>query len=413
MSLRDNFVTCSYCNNRFQSSVVLPCNEINRNETDCLHHAKSLSCEKSLECFNGEKNHATPISAFPSDKKAEQNFGLQTSNEKVLFTKLTNLYKKYAELNQNPLYFVHSHFDNIKKMIIEYRDQNKKIIDDLFEEYLQEMSQIELGYVEKIDQILKTDLINDESNSTRFWQSKIEKLSQDLQEKCYNDLKSEIFNLENKLEEKIYQLEQNVMPKNLTFFKGKLLESIQLGHFERKKYSHDEPVASELVNKNSILCLAMNDFEAQNSEELSFRKGDIMVIMSNSQKLWLARINDRTGYVNPKVLAEIWDEEWFVGRMDRDEAERLFIKKTNEPGFFLVRLSIPAKDGQIYSLSVRNKDDSLKHYRIFRELNSNGFWNYWLSGSKCKFDSIKILVEYYMKKCGGLCTELTSPCCKS
>lgn len=403
----EELLTCFYCNRRFQNPVLLPCNE-----AICSKHIKELRRENSFGCPKCKQIHPIPNEGLPSDKKIQQILKLQESHQKNFFSKLNELYEKYTELKQNPFLLIQSHFEKIKKIIIECRDENKKILDALFEKYLEEMRLLELDEKEKISQNLKPYPSDDDSNSSDYWRSKIDKLEQQSDKKGVDALKSEVLKLEKKLERKIFSLEQNAMPNNLAIFVGKLLDSVELGSFEKKKHSRDGPIQIDQRPTTQIMCLAVKDYDSKKSDELIVRKGDRFFVRENGESSWLVSRDGEIGYVSPKLLAEIWQEEWFVGKMDRNEAVSLLSKETNMCGSFMVRFSNPITEDQIYSLSVRNKDGNIKHYIICREQDANGFWSYWLSGAKFKFNSISDLVAFYMQKSNGICTELTSPCNK-
>uniref|UniRef100_A0A663EC42 Tyrosine-protein kinase n=1 Tax=Aquila chrysaetos chrysaetos TaxID=223781 RepID=A0A663EC42_AQUCH len=126
--------------------------------------------------------------------------------------------------------------------------------------------------------------------------------------------------------------------------------------------------------------LALYDYEAMHSGDLSFKKGERL-----------------------KVL-----EEWFFKGISRKDAERQLLGPGNVIGSFMIRDSETMKG--CYSLSVRDGDDlqggTVKHYKI-RTLDNGGFY----ISPRSNFNTLQELVQYYKGQSDGLCQKLTRPCC--
>uniref|UniRef100_A0A8C5Q669 Tyrosine-protein kinase n=1 Tax=Leptobrachium leishanense TaxID=445787 RepID=A0A8C5Q669_9ANUR len=107
--------------------------------------------------------------------------------------------------------------------------------------------------------------------------------------------------------------------------------------------------------------VALYDYEARTSEDLSFRKGERFQIINNTEgDWWEARsiATGKTGYIPSNYVApadSIQAEEWYFGKMGRKDAERLLLNPGNQRGTFLVRESETTKehaDGLCYRLTT-------------------------------------------------------------
>uniref|UniRef100_A0A6Q2YN47 Tyrosine-protein kinase n=1 Tax=Esox lucius TaxID=8010 RepID=A0A6Q2YN47_ESOLU len=158
---------------------------------------------------------------------------------------------------------------------------------------------------------------------------------------------------------------------------------------------------------SSVLCsflggvtffVALYDYEARTSDDLSFKKGDRFQIINNTEgDWWEARsINTgKKGYIPSNYVApadSIQAEEWYFGKMGRKDTERLLLNPGNNRGTFLVRESETTKGA--YSLSIRDwddaKGDNVKHYKI-RKLDNGGYY----ITTRAQFDTLQKLVKHY------------------
>uniref|UniRef100_A0AAQ4RUL5 Tyrosine-protein kinase n=1 Tax=Gasterosteus aculeatus aculeatus TaxID=481459 RepID=A0AAQ4RUL5_GASAC len=170
---------------------------------------------------------------------------------------------------------------------------------------------------------------------------------------------------------------------------------------------------SGAVSSGVTFFVALYDYEARTSDDLSFKKGDRFQIINNTEgDWWEARsINTgRNGYIPSNYVApadSIQAEEWYFGKMGRKDAERLLLNTGNHRGTFLVRESETTKGA--YSLSIRDwddaKGDNVKHYKI-RKLDSGGYY----ITTRAQFDALQKLVKHYTEHADGLCHRLTSVC---
>ncbi|KAF1373129.1 hypothetical protein PFLUV_G00257120 [Perca fluviatilis] len=170
---------------------------------------------------------------------------------------------------------------------------------------------------------------------------------------------------------------------------------------------------SGAVSSGVTFFVALYDYEARTSDDLSFKKGDRFQIINNTEgDWWEARsINTgRNGYIPSNYVApadSIQAEEWYFGKMGRKDAERLLLNPGNHRGTFLVRESETTKGA--YSLSIRDwdetKGDNVKHYKI-RKLDSGGYY----ITTRAQFDTLQKLVKHYTEHADGLCHRLTTVC---
>ncbi|XP_029110307.1 GRB2 related adaptor protein a isoform X2 [Scleropages formosus] len=131
--------------------------------------------------------------------------------------------------------------------------------------------------------------------------------------------------------------------------------------------------------------LALYTFQATESDELSFQKGDVLKIlnMEDDPNWFTAELMGRKGYV-PKNYINVRPHPWFAGRISRSVAEERL--RTQLRGSFLVRESESAP-GE-FSISV-SYGDHVQHFKVLR--GGGGQYFVWEE----VFSSINQLVEFY------------------
>ncbi|XP_026685509.1 tyrosine-protein kinase Src42A [Diaphorina citri] len=155
--------------------------------------------------------------------------------------------------------------------------------------------------------------------------------------------------------------------------------------------------------------VALYDYDARTDEDLSFRKGEHLEILNDTQgDWWLARskATKQEGYIPSNYVAKLKSieaEPWYFGKIKRIEAEKKLLLPENDHGAFLIRDSESRKND--YSLSVRD-GDTVKHYRI-RQLDEGGFY---IARRNIFLTLRQELVEHYSKDADGLCVNLRKPC---
>ncbi|XP_078072201.1 tyrosine-protein kinase Yes isoform X1 [Mustelus asterias] len=167
------------------------------------------------------------------------------------------------------------------------------------------------------------------------------------------------------------------------------------------------------VTGGVTIFVALYDYEARTTEDLSFKKGERFQIINNTEgDWWEARsiTTGKNGYIPSNYVApadSIQAEEWYFGKMGRKDAERLLLHPGNPRGTFLVRESETTKGA--FSLSIRDwdevKGDNVKHYKI-RKLDSGGYY----ITTRAQFESLQKLVKHYTDHADGLCHRLTTVC---
>lgn len=169
-----------------------------------------------------------------------------------------------------------------------------------------------------------------------------------------------------------------------------------------------EPEISGISGMNAKIFVALYDYDARTDEDLSFRKGEHLEILNDTQgDWWLARskATKQEGYIPSNYVAKLKSieaEPWYFGKIKRIEAEKKLLLPENDHGAFLIRDSESRRND--YSLSVRD-GDTVKHYRI-RQLDEGGFF----IARRTTFRTLQELVEHYSKDADGLCVNLRKPC---
>uniref|UniRef100_A0A6Q2WZ02 Tyrosine-protein kinase n=1 Tax=Esox lucius TaxID=8010 RepID=A0A6Q2WZ02_ESOLU len=150
--------------------------------------------------------------------------------------------------------------------------------------------------------------------------------------------------------------------------------------------------------------VALYDYESRTASDLSFKKGERLQIVNNTEgDWWLARslTTGENGYIPSNYVApsdSIQAEEWYFGKISRRDSERLLLSVENRRGTFLVRESETTKGA--YCLSVLDYDNTkglnVKHYKI-RKLDSGGFY----ITSRTQFNNLQQLVAHYHSTWNG------------
>ncbi|XP_077343211.1 tyrosine-protein kinase FRK [Lithobates pipiens] len=165
--------------------------------------------------------------------------------------------------------------------------------------------------------------------------------------------------------------------------------------------------------RSNDLYVALYDYKAVTTQELSFKAGDqLMILQFTHESWWKARAfvthGKSEGYIPANYVApvdSIESKPWFFRSTKRSEAERQLFLPGNQTGSFLIRESESQRGD--YSLSVFD-GSAVKHYRI-RRLDNGGFY---ISPRKT-FRNLEELVQNYRNLNDGLYCRLTSPCRKT
>lgn len=166
---------------------------------------------------------------------------------------------------------------------------------------------------------------------------------------------------------------------------------------------------------NVRVVVALYTYNARDKGDLDFSKGDRLGILDESDPDWWRAchlVNKKTGYIPSNYVAPentTESEDWFFGRISRNESEKILMFPSNPISAFLIRNSEQTTGN--YSLSIRTweheKGDHVKHYKI-KAMENGGFY----VTSRKTFYSLEGLVSYYSERADGLCHKLTIPCRK-
>ena len=114
--------------------------------------------------------------------------------------------------------------------------------------------------------------------------------------------------------------------------------------------------------------------------------------------------------------SQIENEPWFFGRLNRAESEFILKCQANSSGSFLVRMCDAKLGAHIYSLSVRDETNEIRHYKIVREHCGHDASQYHIHHANAeqikRFSSLADLIAYYRANRAGLCSTLNSTCCR-
>lgn len=125
------------------------------------------------------------------------------------------------------------------------------------------------------------------------------------------------------------------------------------------------------------------DFSATDEDELSFRKGDILKILSRQDEWFKAEMNGHEGFV-PQNYIEMQSPRWYQENASRSIAEEHLRNK--DVGEFVIR-GCQSSPGD-FSISVKHEND-VQHFKVMRD--QRGQYFLWLE----KFTSLNKLVEFY------------------
>lgn len=158
------------------------------------------------------------------------------------------------------------------------------------------------------------------------------------------------------------------------------------------------------LRRKPVLHVALESYQAQNKNELSFSKGDTFKVIKKGKgdETWwhVQNLNTKKkGHVHCSLIAtegalQLYD--WCHGAISRNGADYL-LKKFSEDGMYLVRES-QSQPGQ-YTLDVWFGGKTI-HYRI-----TNGDQGYFFRQGVC-FDTIPELIEHHQTTADGLCCVL-------
>lgn len=163
------------------------------------------------------------------------------------------------------------------------------------------------------------------------------------------------------------------------------------------------------------MLIALYDYNAREISDMSFRKGDRMELLDDSDADWWKAEHIPTaqvGYIPRNFVAmeqSVESYDWFFGHISRKEAEKLLLSKELPRGAFLVRFAEHSPGG--YSLTMRDweaeRGNHIKHYKI-KCLDQGGFY----VTTRQTFTTLPDLVAAYMREANGLCHPLTVTCPK-
>ncbi|XP_026481712.1 tyrosine-protein kinase Src64B-like [Ctenocephalides felis] len=178
------------------------------------------------------------------------------------------------------------------------------------------------------------------------------------------------------------------------------------------------PVSPDTNSDHKVsphVVVGLYTFSATEEREMSFSKGDRMMVLEDSGEDWLKvqDVNDKKkqGFVPRKFLVEeesLEREDWFFGAISVKEAENVLRLDKNIPGIFLVRYSENSPSGVSLSIKERvsQSEFSVQSYIINVTDNGNLFL---VKGHE--FPDLKALIHHHTGS-ENASPKLTQPCHK-
>ncbi|XP_069123483.1 growth factor receptor-bound protein 2-like [Argopecten irradians] len=135
---------------------------------------------------------------------------------------------------------------------------------------------------------------------------------------------------------------------------------------------------------------AIYKFDATNSDELTFKEGDELLIMDkHTDDNWFvaehANDPDRKGVV-PSNYIKMPPHDWYKGKITRKDAEKYLLGLNFDEENFLLRTS-ESTPGD-FSMSIKFAD-KIQHFKVLRD--GTGKFFLWV----VKFPSINKLIQYH------------------
>ncbi|XP_068460340.1 growth factor receptor-bound protein 2-like [Clinocottus analis] len=129
---------------------------------------------------------------------------------------------------------------------------------------------------------------------------------------------------------------------------------------------------------------AKHEYEATAEDELSFRKGELLVVLQASGNWYKAELDGREGFI-PKNFITLHLPSWYQENFSRGDAAEKLMQQPD--GAFLLRGNLDAAQGNL-CISVRHAA-GVQHLKVLRD--SRGQYFLWSE----KFPSLNQLVEHY------------------
>ena len=134
--------------------------------------------------------------------------------------------------------------------------------------------------------------------------------------------------------------------------------------------------------------VALYDFHATADDELSFKKGSILVIKPDETQHWLnAQQDGKEGQIPENYIELKKPHEWYYGGITKAKAEDILSRQPHD-GAFLIRESESTPAPGYFTLSVKFGGGVL-HFKVFRD----GAGKYFLGF--VRFNSLNQLVDHH------------------
>ncbi|XP_066300785.1 uncharacterized protein [Branchiostoma lanceolatum] len=204
------------------------------------------------------------------------------------------------------------------------------------------------------------------------------------------------------------------------WFPATVVEEVESDHLKGKQLMTEHVTLRKKkddksgVHRNAFL--ALYDYEPQNPDEIRLKKGQRLTILDDSGDWFKARTLDKDlpvglvphNYITP--LDDLQTHEWFVGSLERREAEERLIFASNPIGTFLVRSKHPdGTETHAYTISVLRSTtghNKVNHFKV----NKTSEGTFTVTDHDEEFDSLPELVDDLVENGKiGDCI-MTTPC---
>ncbi|GAA6076595.1 tyrosine-protein kinase TXK, partial [Tachysurus ichikawai] len=165
-------------------------------------------------------------------------------------------------------------------------------------------------------------------------------------------------------------------------------------------------------SEQQMMVVAMYDFTARESSDLSLRRGNKYKILHKQDQLWWKAEDQQgnKGFIPSNYVTEkhnIEANEWYCKSINRSEAENMLKQESQDKnGGFIVRESSQPNcyTVSVYTKAKRESLGDVKHYQI-KQTDTGKFF----LAEKYIFSSIPEMINYHKHNAAGLVARLRYP----
>ena len=219
----ETLFSCEFCSKTINSPVALPCGN-----NVCLSHLQVHSEQERFKCDLCSEDHCVPLSGFHINKSIQKALEMElhkvfksipgAEEVKELIENATKVVKELEVLQENPKGYIYDYYEEIKRQVNSRREKLKNEIDlcsdrmiDRIERTRSECIKMNVkGIGESLEVLVgKLNRIRDECNNLNINTVKFKKICK---------IKSELFNLQSELYEKLRKMKDKILLKSKFYF---------------------------------------------------------------------------------------------------------------------------------------------------------------------------------------------------